>query len=333
MARANKGSNPADAAATVSAAEAGSTSPSIPKKYAVSVYAHPPLLHEFAEAILELQHLMDAPIFLLIQNAGDWYRSLDYTLFVALLKSLDDLPCDKPVVLLIDSPGGFAGYAYRIATLFKEQCGGFSALIPRYAKSAATLLSLGANAILLGKHAELGPLDAQFDDPDREQSVSALDEVQALERLHAFALEAADRTMFLLLNRTGKKVEALLPLSLHFVADMLSPLFEKIDAVHYTQMSRALKVAEEYAIRLLQNRYAGDKAGEIARHLVEKYPEHEFVIDATEAAKIDRKLVTPLSVDQQRVIDKIALHLTQLTAIGFVKEVSHNVKKTPLKDA
>lgn len=326
MAKIAKTPDGTDTAPTVSAA------PSTPKKYITSVYFHPSLSSEFAESVLELQHLMDMPIFLLVQNAGNRYTSLDYGLFVALLRSLDDLPCDKPVILFIDSSGGAANYAYRIATLFKAQCGGFSALVPRYAKSAATLLSLGADAILLGKHAELGPLDAQFIDPDREQSVSALDEVQALERLHAFALEAADRTMILLLSRTGKKVEALLPHSLHFVADMLSPLFEKIDAVHYTQMSRALKVAEEYAIRLLQNRYSGEKARNIARHLVENYPEHGFVIDATEAARIDPKLVVPLPIEQQYVIDKMIPHLAQLTAIGFVKEVSPDVKKTLPKE-
>ena len=322
-----------DATSTISMAAVRPAASSTPKKYSASVYTHPSLPHEFAEAVLELEQLMDTPVFLLIQNAGTKYASLDYSLFVALLKSLDDIPCDKPVILLIDSPGGYANYAYRIANLFKDQCGGFSALVPRYAKSAATLLSLGANAILLGKHAELGPLDAQFNDPDREQSISALDEVQALERLHAFALEAADRTMLLLLSRTGKKVEALLPLSLHFVTEMLSPLFGKIDAVHYTQMYRALKVAEEYAIRLLQNRYPEEKAGEIAHHLVEKYPEHEFVIDATEADRIDHKLATSLLVEQQRVVDKISLYLTQLTAIGFVKEVSPDVKKTIPKSA
>jgi len=47
--------------------------------------------------------------------------------------------------------------------------------VPRYAKSAATLLALGADRILLGKFAEIGPLDAQFDDPEREYRLSALD--------------------------------------------------------------------------------------------------------------------------------------------------------------
>lgn len=37
-----------------------------------------------------------------------------------------------------------------------------------------------------GMFGELGPLDVQIPDPEREEWISGLDEVQALERLHAF---------------------------------------------------------------------------------------------------------------------------------------------------
>ncbi len=295
-----------------------------PKKYNASIYtATATLPHDFATSVLELEKLLNMRIFLLVQNKGEKFSSIDEDLYDAFLKSLDNLPCEKPIALLIDSPGGYANCAFKIAKLFMHQCNGFCAIVPRYAKSAATLLTLGADAILLGRHAELGPLDAQFTDREREATISALDEVQALERLHAFALDAADRAMFLLYGRTGKKIETLLPMSLHFVSEMVRPLFENIDAVHYTQMSRALKVAEEYAIRLLRNRYAEDKARKIARHLVEKYPEHGFVIDTTEATSIDIDLVGSFTTDQQLVVNKMLPLLSQLTAIGYVKEASN----------
>src|SRR5439155_16053038 len=108
----------------------------------------------------------------------------------------------------------------------------------------ATLLSLGAEKVYLGKNAELGPLDMQLEDPDREQRLSALDEVQALERLNAFALQALDTSMLLLKKRTGKTLNSLLPGLEHFTAEMLRPLFEKIDTVHYTQMSRSREIPE-----------------------------------------------------------------------------------------
>ncbi|MBF0317968.1 MAG: hypothetical protein HQL04_07310 [Nitrospirae bacterium] len=310
--------------ATKDQEEAGNKCPTQSKKYTASIYSAPNanLPPEFADAISELEKNIDMRVFLLIQNVGKKFASLDDNLLPAFLEHLNDFPCKK-IALLIDSPGGFASDTYKIAAFFKNQCSGYIAIVPRYAKSAATLLTLGADSILLGRHAELGPLDAQYNDPERETYLSALDELQALERLHVFALDAADRTMLMLLARTGKKLDTLLPITLRFAADMVRPLFENIDVVHYTQMSRILRVAEEYAIRLLQNRYSEEIARKIARHLVEEYPEHGFVIDMAEAAKIDTDLVTSLLEDQQSIVDRILKHLTQLTAIGFLKEVSN----------
>jgi hypothetical protein len=120
-------------------------------------------------------------------------------------------------------------------------------------------------------------------DPEREEVTSALDEVQALERMHSSAMTQIDDTMQLLLGRTGKKVETLLPVVTKFVADTMAPLLDKIDTVHYSQQSRVLKVAEDYAYRLLLPRVTRGEAEDTARHFVNHYNEHGFVIDAEEA--------------------------------------------------
>ena len=210
--------------------------------------------------------------------------------------------------------------AYQLAIALRKHCRGYVAIVPRRAKSAATLLVLGADEIALGTEGELGPLDAQVYDPDREDVVSALDELQALERLHAFSLEAFDRSMYLLISRTGKKTDTLMPLVSRFVTEMIRPLFEKIDAVHYTQMARVLKVAEDYAVRLLQPRYSAKEAQRIARHLVERYSEHGFVIDSTEAEAIGLKL-SQLSDDQISAVDALVPYLEQNpTVLGCLTE-------------
>lgn len=261
--------------------------------------------------------------FLVSKNKENFHPCKYCSLCDALFTDRAELPENKPVALLIDSPGGYAQCTYQLAMFLRHRCGGFTAIVPRYAKSAATLLTLGADTVLMGQDAELGPLDAQILDTEREESVSALDEVQSLERLHAFSLDAIDRTMLLLLPKTGKKVETLLPMILRFVTDMMRPLFEKIDTVHYTQMSRALKVAEEYAIRLLRPYYSLNDANALARHLVENYPEHGFFIGAEEARKIGIK-VSSLTPEQQTIVDTLYPHLTKLTAIGRLKEEQKN---------
>lgn len=294
-----------------------------PKEQAASIYPGPEvrLPPEFCDAVTQLEKAFELPIVMVLQGRGSDYSTIGETMVRALRRAKSQLPEDERVGVLLDSLGGDARAAYQVAMLLRKRCGGFIAIIPRIAKSAATLLALGADEIALGTDGELGPLDAQFTDPDREESISALDEFQALERLHAFALQAIDSSMFLLSSRTGKKVETLMPMVLRFITDMTRPMFENIDAVHYTQMARALKVAEDYAVRLLQPKYSEENAQILARHLVEKYPGHGFVIDAEEANLFGLKMME-LSSDQRDAVDTLLPILdANLTVFGCLTEL------------
>jgi hypothetical protein len=310
----------ADAAPPASPSPSGAGAQSAPR--AASVFPGPDvaLPPDFCNAIGKLETALGLPIWIMLQGRGGQYASLDEDVVCAFRQARADLPRNTRAGLLIDSLGGEARAAYQIAMVLRKHCGAFVAIVPRRAKSAATLLSLGADEIALGTDGELGPLDAQVYDPDREDVLSALDEFQALERLHAFALEAIDRSMNLFLSRTHKKIDTLMPLVIRFVTEMVRPLFEKIDAVHYTQVARALKVAEDYATRLLMAQYPTREAEQVARVLVEKYSEHGFVIDATEAKAIGLNLLA-LSADQIEAVDALVPFLEQnQTVLGCLKE-------------
>ncbi|MGD0197174.1 MAG: hypothetical protein ABSC56_04615 [Solirubrobacteraceae bacterium] len=260
----------------------------------------------FAEAVLALENVMSRPVWVLIEGGRPPFDEIDGGMSRAFFGEREQMKdCQGPPALLIDSLGGQAGSAYRIASLFRRHCGEFAAVIPRMAKSAATLLALGASEIYLGSDAELGPLDAQLWDTDREEYSSALDEVQALERLNSVALDVVDQAMFLLINRTGKKTGILLPPVLHFAAELMQPLLDKIDTVHYTQLSRVLKVAEDYATRLLQPMYSEDDAKAIARHLVNAYSEHGFAISREELGNLLTESLVDADPQTQSYVDRL----------------------------
>lgn len=64
----------------------------------------------------------------------------------------------KPVLLILKSPGGQIGPAYTISKVCNELSKDkFIVCIPKEAKSAATLLSLGADEVHMGLLSELGP--------------------------------------------------------------------------------------------------------------------------------------------------------------------------------
>jgi len=65
----------------------------------------------------------------------------------------------KSIDLFLYSRGGDVSVPWRIATMFREFGKEFHILVPYKAHSAATLLSLGADCIVMTKKAELGPID------------------------------------------------------------------------------------------------------------------------------------------------------------------------------
>ena len=78
------------------------------------------------------------------------------------------------LVVLLNSPGGDALAAERIVNIcnaFSKD--GFSVVVPKMAKSAATMVCLGATQIGMSQNSELGPIDPQIfvaDDPNKPTS-------------------------------------------------------------------------------------------------------------------------------------------------------------------
>ncbi len=64
--------------------------------------------------------------------------------------------------LLLSSPGGDGETAVRLVRSAQSRCRELTVIVPDIAKSAATLLAIGAHHILMGPSSDLGPVDPQF---------------------------------------------------------------------------------------------------------------------------------------------------------------------------
>jgi hypothetical protein len=293
---------------------------------------------DFVTKAEQLGRLLKKDVWFLVHTDVSVWKHIDLPLLGKFVKSKHALPAPvlmpngskrSRLAVMVDSPGGYAEPAYRIASLLRRRSGGFTAVVPRYAKSAATLFALGAEKILLGEDAELGPLDAQFFDFDIEEDwVSALDEVQAVEALEQSAIDSAWRIMLYLRDQTGKRLNTLMPHALTFAAELTKPLFDKIDAVRYSRQSRRLQEAQDYAERLLQPQYSPAAAKAIARDLVRNYPTHAFVVDRLESVRVGRRQECPtgLKVEQdyseelESLLDWFYENLPGKTIIGNIVE-------------
>jgi len=68
----------------------------------------------------------------------------------------------KKIDLIIHSPGGDPNSAEKIIKLCRSYAEEFTVIVPNSAKSAATLIALGSDEIVMGHVSELGPIDPQI---------------------------------------------------------------------------------------------------------------------------------------------------------------------------
>lgn len=173
----------------------------------------------------------------------------------------------KDIFLILQSGGGSVEPAYLISKtckrLAKDQ---FVVAVPRRAKSAATLLALGADEIHMGLMSELGPVDPQIDGYPALGLINSLNVIA--------------------------EISCKYPESAELFARYLS---RKLDLQNLGYFVRIPESAVQYAERLLANSAPklpkGSTARSLAEHFVNHYKDHGFVIDFDEASQLLGTLV------------------------------------------
>jgi hypothetical protein len=99
----------------------------------------------------------------------------------------------KGIALVINSPGGWGLTAERIINICRSYSGTkeYIALVPGKAKSAATMICLGASKIIMGRTSELGTVDPQLTikEKDKISRFSVYNVVKSYERLFENAVK------------------------------------------------------------------------------------------------------------------------------------------------
>ena len=131
-------------------------------------------------------------------GSGVQIHADDKTGFLQALSDIEDGPLD----VLLHSPGGSPTATESIVHLLRSRFGPIRFIIPHTAKSAATMLALSGNDILLGEAAELGPIDPQLQFVTDQRPVS----VPARAALDQFERAASD------INADPSKMRVWLPI-------------------------------------------------------------------------------------------------------------------------
>ena len=171
------------------------------------------------------------------------------------------------VDVIIDSFGGDADAAYHMAKLIDGHFkGNIKYVVPRFAKSAATLMVCGGNKIVMGETSELGPLDPQIRQDDGNY-ISA---------------KAVQATLELIKKHLNKEDKHGLELAT-ILASRINPLV-------LGQYESSIDIAKEYQRELLMMRMLKSKKKTDVDKIVERfatgYTHHSRVITCVEAKDI-----------------------------------------------
>jgi Serine dehydrogenase proteinase len=201
-----------------------------------------------------------------------------------MVNSLGDRRFDD-LDLIVQSSGGDVHAAYLMMSVLRERMnkgeGTLTACVPSRAQSAATLLCLGADEILLGELGSLGPLDAQIrkgvTDAGTPNYVSALHLLKALTRLQQFSQESFT-AMARHLDAHQASRDDQIKYGIEFSRAITCPLFARIDSEQVGYWDQMLQTGEEYGRRLLKSGHlVMDDDDKVDRHERIKYVANQMV--------------------------------------------------------
>lgn len=197
-----------------------------------------------------------------------------------LYEHLRDIDHTEKLDLFIYSRGGAIDVPWRIATALRTAGDEWFAIIPFRANSAATLLVLGADQIILGRNGELGPIDPIMNiqrvvpRPDGGGGGTVVQEQISVEDVMAYLKFVQERA-----GLTDQ----------HALSTGLSKLAERLDAVALGNAYRTHSHIRDVARRMLlsRNKPASEQTmGTIIETLAERVYAHGHAIGLKAAQEI-----------------------------------------------
>jgi ClpP class serine protease len=158
------------------------------------------------------------------------YRFIDIDDSEAVLRAIRLTPDERPIDLLLHTPGGLVLAAEQIAYALRDHPGKVTVIVPHYAMSGGTLLALAADEILMDPAAVLGPVDPQLGDLPAASIVRAVGKKP---------VDQVDDRMLVMADVAEKAVRHMKEVVRHLLLRRLEPqraeaLAEQLAGGHYT---------------------------------------------------------------------------------------------------
>jgi hypothetical protein len=199
----------------------------------------------------------------------------------------------KSITLFIYTPGGDTIAGWGLVNLIRQYCTNFKVLVPFRALSCGTLIALGADEIIMGKHGFLSPIDPSVASPFNPTSPGS-----QLGGVSLLPVSVEDMIGFLELARKELCLK-----SDESMIQVLKMLSDKVHPMALGAVYRAREQTSLLAKRLLLSHLTNeDKVTRIVKQLTQELPTHNYLIGRKEASKdIQLDIIEPSEDIEQSI--------------------------------
>lgn len=103
-----------------------------------------------------------------------YQTQLTYEEINGFMSCMYGMTWDRGLSLLLHTPGGMTNAAETVVQYLHSKFSDIEVIVPAFAMSAGTMISLSANRILMGRQSQLGPIDPQLSMGGRSVSARAV---------------------------------------------------------------------------------------------------------------------------------------------------------------
>lgn len=182
----------------------------------------------------------------------------------------------EKIDLVLYSAGGDTMVPWRLVSMIREYCNHFSVIIPYKAHSAATMISLGADEIVMSDMSELSPID-----PSTANVFNPIDPQNPQNRI-PISVEEVMSYFDLAKNKFGiKSDEELTKIFNKFVES--NPSIHPLALGNVNRTHNLIKILAKRLLKSHQDSMREDEVEKVIEFLTEKLYSHQYYIGRKEA--------------------------------------------------
>lgn len=210
---------------------------------------------------------------------------------------LDAIWPAKKISLFLYTRGGDTAAAWRLINLLRTFCDELEVIVPSLAMSAGTLISLGANTIVMTKQAALGPIDPSLNNPlnpiipgSNQRAPVSVEAVQGFLDIAKSEMKLTDQSA---------------------LSSVLSQLSTQIHPLVLGQIFRSRTQIRDLAIRLLAHQaLEQEQIEKVVSFLCSDSGSHDHTLNRREARELGLRIENPCQ-DFYKEIQALYKHIVE----------------------